>query len=138
LQIGHNILQLFEFPVDVIGPIDVLGLPGAVAIHDALVDAAILRFHLLQISPAPGDADELAHFFLAPRKNLFHVFARAIYSSDYLYGLGDRSSDRLSRVYYDFIDGFVDGELQYGSEFLADLKHVLIEESADDGGVRGE
>jgi hypothetical protein len=64
LQVLDHILQFLKLPVDIIGPVDVLGLPSPVAIHYALVYAPVLRLDLLEIASAPGDADEGRDLFV--------------------------------------------------------------------------
>lgn len=65
LEILDNILELFEFPIDVVGPVDILGFAGAVAVHYGLIHALVLRFHLFQVSEAPLSSNKLSHLLCA-------------------------------------------------------------------------
>jgi hypothetical protein len=103
----HYVLELLVFPVYVIGPVDILRLPGPIAVHDLLVNALVLGFQLVEVKAAPVDVDELAELVVG-LENVQHVVAGVAQSSYDLLALTDGPLDLSAGVDHHLVDGLTD------------------------------
>ncbi len=99
IQIMYQIFKLFEFPVQVVTPIDIFGFTRAITVHYLLIYSLILILDLLQVLITPAYCYKLTHLFII-HQDLTHVLTTTCQCCDYLGCLDNWRCYIFARINY--------------------------------------
>ena len=120
-----DVVELFQFPVEVVAPVYVSGLASAVAVHDVLVYPVVEVFHLVEVLAYPLDFDESRHFAFVKQvvtDQLTRSYQDVYYFPTFLEGEGND----LGRVDHHSLHFFSNLQLYKILEFPPDAHHRLL------------